>query len=66
LGIGKAVKNGWVSIDKRDGVSVCTRVAREVEDVVRKQLQSIRDGKVEELEQSVIDDLKKRKLISVT
>jgi hypothetical protein len=60
------MQNGWITMDKSNGKSVCIRKARGVEDAVRKHLQSIRDGKAEKVERSVIAELKKRKLISET
>lgn len=65
LGRAKAMQNGWVAVDKSGGRNMCVRKVKEVEDVVRNQLQSILDGKAAELERGVVAELKKRGLISV-
>lgn len=60
------MQNGWITMDKSGGKSLCVRKTQGVEDRVRNQLLSVRDGRAEKLERSAITELKKRKLVSET
>ena len=62
MGFSKAMSNGWIMIDKADGGKVKRKVA-DIKDAVQENLNLVREGKADAIEEKVKAELKKRKLL---
>jgi len=62
VGFSKAMSNGWIFIDKTDGGIVKKKV-NEIEDLVQKNLELIKQGNGESVNDKLKSDYKKRKLV---
>eukprot|EP00128_Syssomonas_multiformis_P002362 Colp12_sorted_trinity150504_noHs@7044 len=64
IGFGKAVKNGWIALDKSSKPPMVTRKVESIVDSAALDLQKIKRGEAGSLEANNLKDLKSRKLIS--
>jgi hypothetical protein len=64
IGFGKALQCGWVTTETREGVTVVVRKVGQAEDTARQELAQISEGRVENVSDKAISQLKKRKWIS--
>ena len=62
MGFSKAMSNGWIMIDKADGGKVKRKVA-DIKDAVQENLNLVKEGKADAIEEKVKAELKKRKLL---
>lgn len=63
LGMAKALANKWIALDKASTPPKLVRKVDSVKDEVQEALLGLRDAK-ENVPQAVVDQLKKRKLVS--
>lgn len=66
VGLAKAKSNGWITIAKKEGVTLVSRLVANIEDDVRKVLTQIQSENFAGIESTIFDTLKSRKLIKET
>lgn len=64
LGQARAFKNGWIKKNENNELEVNEKGKNDVEDTTQVELKAIVEGKADSLDKNVVNDLKKRKLIT--
>lgn len=64
VGINKALAAGWIAVDKSSGSVRLVPKVDSIEDFVQKHLKSIANGKESEVPPKLLQEIKKRKLVT--
>ncbi|VDK36804.1 unnamed protein product [Gongylonema pulchrum] len=64
VGISKAIASGWIAVDKSGGIVRLIRKTDEIDDKVQRELRVIADKNTQSADVKVVQELKKRKLIT--